>query len=80
MGGTVFMDGSRTWLEMTGSFRTTHPCAIAGTQIKPQTHACPKYAEKRQQTWPNSVDLANRLWGTVEDLRRTVAVSLEMRN
>ena len=29
------------------------------------------YTEKRHQTWPNTVDLATKLWGTAEDLRRT---------
>ena len=30
--------------------------------------ACPVYTEKHHQTWPNSVDLTTKLWGTVEDL------------
>ena len=29
------------------------------------------YTEKRHPTWPKSVDLATKLWGTSEDLRRT---------
>ena len=33
--------------------------------------SCPKYAEKRQLTWPQGADLATKLWGSAEDLYRT---------
>ena len=32
---------------------------------------CPKYAERRQLTWPQDADLATKLWGSAEDLYRT---------
>ena len=31
----------------------------------------PKYAERHQLTWPHGADLANKLWGSTEDLYRT---------
>ena len=31
---------------------------------------CPKYAERRQLTWPQGVDLVTKLWGSAEDLHR----------
>ena len=33
--------------------------------------SCPKYAEKRQLTWPQGADLTTKLWGSAEDLYRT---------
>ena len=33
--------------------------------------SCPKYAERRQLTWPQSADLAIKLLGSAEDLYRT---------
>ena len=30
--------------------------------------SCPKYAERRQLTWPHGADLATKLWGSAEDL------------
>ena len=33
--------------------------------------SCPKYAERRQLTWPQGADLATKLWGSAEDLYRT---------
>ena len=33
--------------------------------------SCPKYAERRQLTWPQGADLATKLWGSAEDLCRT---------
>ena len=33
--------------------------------------SCPKYAERRQLTWPHGADLATKLWGSAEDLYRT---------
>ena len=33
--------------------------------------SCPKYAERRQLTWPQGADLATKLWGSAEDLFRT---------
>ena len=30
--------------------------------------SCPKYAERRQLTWPQGADLATKLWGSAEDL------------
>ena len=43
--------------------------------------ACPRYTEleKRRQTWPNREDLATKLWGTAEDLRRTASLQLKMK-
>ena len=32
---------------------------------------CPKYAERRQLTWPKGADLATKLWGSAEDLYQT---------
>ena len=32
---------------------------------------CPKYAERRQLTWPQGADLTTKLWGSAEDLYRT---------
>ena len=32
--------------------------------------SCPKYAERRQLTWPQGADLATKLWGSAEDLYR----------
>ena len=34
-------------------------------------HSSPKYAERRQLTWPQGADLATKLWGSSEDLYRT---------
>ena len=33
--------------------------------------SCPKYAVKRQLTWPQGADLTTKLWGSAEDLYRT---------
>ena len=33
--------------------------------------SCPKYAERRQLTWPQGADLTTKLWGSAEDLYRT---------
>ena len=33
--------------------------------------SCPKYAERRQLTWPQGADLPTKLWGSAEDLYRT---------
>ena len=33
--------------------------------------SCPKYAERRQLTWPQSADLPTKLWGSAEDLYQT---------
>ena len=33
--------------------------------------SCPKYAERRQLTWPQSADLSTKLWGSAGDLYRT---------
>ena len=33
--------------------------------------SCPKYAERRQITWPQGADLTTKLWGSAEDLCRT---------
>ena len=33
--------------------------------------SCPKYAERRQLTWPHGADLATKLWDSAEDLYRT---------
>ena len=30
--------------------------------------SCPKYAERRQLTWPQGADLMTKLWGSAEDL------------
>ena len=32
--------------------------------------SCPKYAERRQLTWPQGADLVTKLWGSAEDLYR----------
>ena len=32
--------------------------------------SCPKYAKRRQLTWPQGTDLAAKLWGSAEDLYR----------
>ena len=32
--------------------------------------SCPKYAERRQLTWPQGADLATKLWSSAEDLYR----------
>ena len=32
---------------------------------------CPKYAKRRQLTWPQGADLATKLWGSAEDLYQT---------
>ena len=42
---------------------------------------CPLLDEQRRQSWPGGVDLDTKLWGTVDDLRRTAsfAASLEIR-
>ena len=34
--------------------------------------SCPKYAERRQLTWPQGADLTTKLWGSSEDLYQTV--------
>ena len=33
--------------------------------------SCPKYAERRQLTWPQGTDLTTKLWGSAENLYRT---------
>ena len=33
--------------------------------------SCPKYAERRQLTWPQGADPTTKLWGSAEDLYRT---------
>ena len=30
--------------------------------------SCPKYAKRRQLTWPQGADLTTKLWGSAEDL------------
>ena len=34
--------------------------------------SCPRYVERRQLTWPQGADLTTKLWGSAEDLYRTV--------
>ena len=42
-----------------------------GYQAHLDPQSCPKYAERRQLTWPHGADLATKLWGLAKDLYRT---------
>ena len=45
-----------------------------GQADQPPAHvlqSCPKYAERRQLTWPQGANQATKLWGSAEDLYRT---------
>ena len=51
----------------------TSPCQCRQADQTPDyvLQSCPKYAERRQLTWPQGADLATKLWGSAEDLYRT---------
>ena len=53
--------------------RTCIVCECGQTDLTPVhvLQSCPKYAERRQLTWPQGADLATKLWGLAEDLYRT---------
>ena len=42
---------------------------------RPRPSVLPKYAERRQLTWPHSADLATKLWGSAEDLYRICVIN-----
>ena len=39
---------------------------------------CPRFTQRRQQVWPDRVNLATKLWGTAEDLRRTAGFAASL--
>ena len=46
-------------------------CGQADQTPDPVLQSGEKYAERRQLTWPHGADLANKSWGSAEDLYRT---------
>ena len=46
-------------------------CGQADQTPDHDLQSCPKYAERRQLTWPQGADLTTKLWGSAEDLYRT---------
>ena len=55
-------------------------CGHADQTLNYVLQPCPKYAERRQLTWPHGVNLATKLWGSAENLYQTagfVAVAVD---
>ena len=64
--------GLRAHLNRTG-ISDTSLCECGQADQTPDYvfQSCPKYAERRQLTWPHCADLATKLWGSAKDLYRT---------
>ena len=74
---TIFLlstghSGLSAHLKRTGISDTSlYECRQADQTPDRVHQSCPKYAERRQLTWPHGADLATKLLGSAEDLYRT---------
>ena len=61
--------GLSAYLKRIGISDTSlYECGQADQTADHILQSCPKYAERRQLTWPQGADLTTKLWGSAEDL------------
>ena len=64
--------GLKKHMKRMGLADTAH-CECGADEQTPEhiLQTCPLYEERRQQTWDEDTPVRTKLWGTVDDLRRT---------